>query len=462
MPRKLLKRVALYLRISKDAEKRGLGAARQEKEGRELADRLGWEITAVYMDNDISAYKKGKKRREYLRLLDDIRNGGVDGLIAWDPDRLHRQPRELEDFIDLVEDTDLQIATVVAGDYDLSTPAGRMQARVMGAFARRESEHKSDRLKSKHRELAEAGLPSGGCNGFGYYPRAAGETTWKTNPVEAAEIRWAVDGLFDGSLTQSMVAKKWKAEGLWPTCTPGKVTRMVVSARLAGVREHGGSFHPATWEAIIDIDELLRLRAIVAGRKTGKSPARKHLLAAMLTCGLCGETLQTHYMTRGDRKVRRYSCSTHTGCNKNGIIASHTEDVIKATVIERLRTVDMNAVHAAAVAGRDEALEATTQMAEHQARLAELSAMFAVGDLSKSEWESAKKAVEARMGSLHDVVATVPRAVLSAETVESKWDDMTLDEKRMVIDSVIETITITAASPSNGRFDPDRIKIHWR
>jgi hypothetical protein len=41
-------------------------------------------------------------------------------VVTWHPDRLHRAPRELEDFVDLVEATGATVATVTAGDTDLS------------------------------------------------------------------------------------------------------------------------------------------------------------------------------------------------------------------------------------------------------------------------------------------------------------------------------------------------------
>jgi site-specific DNA recombinase len=43
-----------------------------------------------------------------------------------------------------------------------------MTARIVGAFARHESEHKSERIRRKHLELAEKGLPNGGGRRYGY------------------------------------------------------------------------------------------------------------------------------------------------------------------------------------------------------------------------------------------------------------------------------------------------------
>jgi len=59
-----------------------------------------WPIADTYIDDDVSAYS-GKPRPEYRRLLDDMRAGTVDAVVVWHLDRLHRHPRELEEFFDV-------------------------------------------------------------------------------------------------------------------------------------------------------------------------------------------------------------------------------------------------------------------------------------------------------------------------------------------------------------------------
>src|SRR3954447_23762852 len=98
---------AIYARISRDREGAGLGVERQEADCRALAKRLGWEVVAVYVDNDISAYS-GKPRPQYRAMLDAVRARQVQGIVAWHSDRLHRRPTELEEFITLAEERNLQ------------------------------------------------------------------------------------------------------------------------------------------------------------------------------------------------------------------------------------------------------------------------------------------------------------------------------------------------------------------
>src|SRR6185437_3880522 len=90
-------RAGLYARISSDREGDGLGVARQLQDCEQLAAAKGWTIAERYVDDDVSAYS-GKPRPAYVRMLDDVRTGAIDAVVVYHLDRLHRQPKELEEF----------------------------------------------------------------------------------------------------------------------------------------------------------------------------------------------------------------------------------------------------------------------------------------------------------------------------------------------------------------------------
>ncbi|WP_234442103.1 recombinase family protein [Streptomyces sp. NRRL S-1448] len=160
-------RAAIYVRISQDRGGAGLGIARQEEGCRALCARKGWDVVDVYPDNDVSAYS-GAPRPKWQELLADINEGIVNAVVCWHVDRLTRSPRELEDVIDLADRHGLELATV-SGEIDLATPTGRMIARMLGAAARHEAEHKAERQQRQRRQAAEAGkVAGGGKRPFGY------------------------------------------------------------------------------------------------------------------------------------------------------------------------------------------------------------------------------------------------------------------------------------------------------
>jgi DNA invertase Pin-like site-specific DNA recombinase len=184
------KSAAIYARISHDPSGERLGVQRQEADCLEEAKRRGWSVAQVYVDDDISAFNPKKARPEYQRLLSDIQLGSRDGVMIWRLDRLHRQPRELEEFIVLCDKHRVALATVT-GDVDLSTSQGRLLARAWGAFAAHESDVKSERMRRANLERARRGLARTGWRPYGF--KADGRTTI---PREAAIIKEALTALF--------------------------------------------------------------------------------------------------------------------------------------------------------------------------------------------------------------------------------------------------------------------------
>lgn len=183
-------RAAVYARISLDRVGSGLGVERQLEDCRQLAAERGWDVMAVFSDNDVSAFS-GKIRPGYRELLEYMRGNHVDVVVAWHVDRLHRSPVELEEYIGVSEATATMTVTVKAGDLDLSTAAGRMVARMLGAAARHESEQKSERIRRKRRQEAESGR-SHGPLGYGYDANQA------VVAEEAAVVREVATRLLDG------------------------------------------------------------------------------------------------------------------------------------------------------------------------------------------------------------------------------------------------------------------------
>ncbi len=91
------------------------GITRQKEDILALAEKLGVRIVKWYEENDTTAFRKRRIRLpngrsvwrvirpEFREMLEDYEDGKIEGVIFYDIDRLARQPRDLEDLIDLVE-----------------------------------------------------------------------------------------------------------------------------------------------------------------------------------------------------------------------------------------------------------------------------------------------------------------------------------------------------------------------
>lgn len=160
-------RAAIYLRISQDREMDGLAIERQRQDCEALARFRRWEVVETYVDQSKSATDKTKKRPAYDRMVADYEAGRFSAIVCYDLDRLTRQPRQLEDWIDRAETRGLALVTA-NGDADLSTDGGRLFDRIKAAVARGEVERKSARQSRAHVQRASEGRVPKGVRPLGY------------------------------------------------------------------------------------------------------------------------------------------------------------------------------------------------------------------------------------------------------------------------------------------------------
>jgi site-specific DNA recombinase len=310
-----------------------LGVARQEADCRALIDRKGWVMVDVYPDNDVSAYS-GAPRPAWKRLLADIEDGTIDAIACWHVDRLTRSPRELEDVIDLADRRGVELATVT-GEIDLATPTGRLIARMLGAAARHEAEHKAERQKRQRRQSAEAGKVSGG----GTRPYGYAEDRTTVIDDEAEVIREAARRVLAGESLSSVCRDFRKRDVMTSTgghWVPTTLRRLLASARISGRREHtphnasettrpllGEIMADAIWPAIISATDSDRLRILLSDPardfRSQAATGRTYLLSGILRCGRCGWRMNG----RPRSGVPRYVCPNVPGTASCGGVATN-------------------------------------------------------------------------------------------------------------------------------------------
>jgi DNA invertase Pin-like site-specific DNA recombinase len=459
-------RAGIYARISSDREGDNLAISRQLADCEQLAKQRGWTVVDRYVEADISAYS-GKRRPEYERMLEEIASGLVEAVVVYHADRLHRHPRELEDFIDLCLRRGTKMATV-SGDLDLSTHEGQLMARITGAVARKESDDKSRRIQRKHQELAHAGrLSGGGTRPFGFEADRRA-----IRPDEAAIIRECARRVLAGDSLRSICSdlnergvrsatgKQWSSQTL---------RRLVMSGRISGQREHHGEIvSKAEWEAIISPAETQRLRAKLGDpdRRTNRS-ARRYLLARLLRCGHCGSPL---YARPRDDGSRRYVCASGPGfggCGRLTIVADPLEQFIVEAVLHRLDSPELpQAVNGAAA--DPEGSEWQREIERTQEKLDELAALWADGEITRSEWLTARGPIEKRLDVAKKRLATLNRTSAltphlgNGSQLRQRWAEMTLTRQQQIVAALLEHVVVRPGRRGFNRFDPSRLQPIWR
>ena len=465
------RRAGLYLRISEDRTGKEAGVVRQEKECRELANRLGWQVAEpLYIDNGVSAYNVKRRRPAYERLKDDLRAGRIDAIVAWHPDRMYRQAKELEAVIDLIAETKAKVATVQTGDVDLSSPNGRLVARIGASVAQHESEHKGERVRAWHRQRAEAGLPNGGIRPFGYRPDRL-----SIDDAEAALIREAAARRLAGETTFAIVSD-WNARGLrtvtgkrWTVPSLGAVLR---GPRIAGLRIHRGQLHDGQWPAIIDRADWEQLCALRGNNgRRGRPP--KYLLTGFVWCGACGSRMNTSATgTRANGKTRTYVCggpqTAHGGCGKVGAHAEKVEAVVAAHVLNSFEGAPIPDRVAERASSPQAASDGLATLARLERRLEELEREYSVEGLwTKAKFLKHKTELETKIAAAAAKVATTDELRVDAmlagiSDVRTWWTTAPLDSQRALIGKVIARVVIKPVGRGGNRFDEDRVEVQFK
>ena len=126
-------RAAVYTRISQDAPGQRAGVTRQLEDCEALADRLGWEVTHRYGDNDLPA-SSGPTRPGFEAMLKAMADSEFGAVICSHPDRLFTSTNDLERLIDIANGRQVQLRTVNAVAADVGLPPQRRRA-VTGCAA---------------------------------------------------------------------------------------------------------------------------------------------------------------------------------------------------------------------------------------------------------------------------------------------------------------------------------------
>ncbi|WP_285248845.1 recombinase family protein [Pseudarthrobacter sp. efr-133-R2A-89] len=448
-------RAAIYTRISKDLALEGLGVARQLKDCRALAEKAGWTVVGEFEDNDISA-SGGKNRPAYERLKALMESQAVDVVVVYASDRLHRNPRELEDWIDLAARTGINVHSVTSGTIDLSSPDGKTVARVVTAFAAGEVAKTKARIQRKHLELAEAGAWPGRAS-YGY------TADGKIVESEAAVIREMAARVLHGE-GQNDIARDLSARGI-PTAKGAKwraasIQGILKAPRIAGLRVHHDKIvAKGQWEPIVSEDTFAMLRAkLTPGPSEGKKRGgpRKHLLTGLLVCVKCGTGMVK--CVNGKTKKPSYRCPRNAGavaCGGTTIVAAETEAWLAeaAFQFQDARVVDEE----------DRTGEWLEKIGALDARLEELAADYGSGVISRNEWLAARAAVE-RQKAQYPVPVVRPRELTTGAMLRAAWPDMTTSARRAVLDDIFVKVVVIPRRQVTGlkSFDPGRLVPEWR
>lgn len=389
---------AIYCRISHVADDDQTGVDRQERICREVADRLGVKVAPehVFVDNNRSAWHRSRRRKGWDAMLALAKDRKVRHVIAYHPDRLMRQPKDLEALLDIADEWDITLHGQ-ANRRDLSSPDDRFFLRLEVAHACRSSDDTSRRMTEAMVDRAFDLKPHAGPRRFGYT-----STGLDIVREEADFVRWIFGAFVDGMTAHAIAA----ALNQWGVPTvQGKAWQAHTILSLLDSRHHAGilSFRgedicgpgEGAWPALIDPHtwaDVRQARETRASRWRAAMPTenRFYLLRGLMLCSRCG----TRMVGGGGAKARYYCARTQRRddeqCSRS-ILAEATERFIVDAAVILLENLDMTA-SADSVLDLSQAAQDTITAAE--TRIGELKDMWKAREITTSEYRADRKTEE--------------------------------------------------------------------
>ncbi len=461
------KAVGIWIRVSTEDQARGESPEHHEQRARYYAESKGWQVKEVYHLEGVSG-KSVREHPEAQRMMQDVASGHITGLIFSKLARLARNTRELLDFADYFRDHRADLISLQEA-IDTGTPAGRLFYTLIAAMAAWEREESSERVAASVPIRAKLGKSTGGAAPFGYqwHNRAL-----VPDPKEAP-VRKLMYELFLEHKRKKTVARLLNEAGYRtrngsrfsdttidrlirdPTA---KGTRRANYTKSLGEGKHWKLKPEDEWvlttiEPIISETLWSQCNALLdERRRNGKPPAKKavHLFTGVAFCG-CGHKL---YVPSNSPKYTCYKCR-----------AKIPVDDLETIFHEQLKGFFLSAEDVASYLEQaDETIRHKQELLDTQERdrqriqqdMEKIKRLYMADQISVEGFGREYRPLEERLKQLNDEMPRLQAEVdflkvqyLSSDEVLAeardlyqRWTSLTADEKRQIVEHVVERITV--------------------
>ncbi|MFE4078269.1 recombinase family protein [Paenarthrobacter sp. YIM B13468] len=490
-------RAVLYLRLSAVVDD-STSIDRQDRDLRAHAERQGWTVSGILVDEGISGRKARANATEAVRLIADDE---ADVLAVWKLDRFTRQGwdglGELSRALDARKAANNPALFVALQDGLTSDQSAfRLIAGVLSEVARSEADNAAARLKNSiaYRKTVTNKYAGGAAIPFGYRSVPAPDGVGRVlihDEEEAALVREVTGRILDGAETLSRIAADLQAReiptsksparralragepadgldrGIWRTST---IRSLFTSDLLLGRVTHAGDLIrdadglPASiWPPLLDLATLEALRARIGYPLQGSPDARPvnrraaRLLSGIAFCAVCGSKM---YVTSSSGKPI-YACR-----------ASWNNEPCPSPKIHAVALEDLVSQRFLAFAGRWPEFETieSSDSTSTEASLKEIEGALREATAAMLDDGSDVAALAARIGTLkarRDELRALPATktatnVRTGRTLGEAWDSAVEDAaKRKILAVGLDSVMVAPTTNRRAPIDPDRVSFNW-
>ena len=139
------KTVGIYVRVStEDQAREGYSLKEQKEKLLELCKYRDYQVYKIYEDAGISA--KDTNRPKFLEMMEDVKKGHINMIVAYKLDRVTRSSRDLEKLLEELSKYNCDINCAL-DDINTDTANGKFFTRMLTVLSQLEIERTSERTK---------------------------------------------------------------------------------------------------------------------------------------------------------------------------------------------------------------------------------------------------------------------------------------------------------------------------
>lgn len=450
---RVIKKVALLLRVSTQQQVVGNSLDTQEKVLREWAAREGWEVGATYEDAGKSAYRKVAGRDAFLQMIEDAEAGKFDAVLVLKGDRWMRGVRYSTEFRERLFAVGVQYKSLEEpGAWDGSL-GGFLQGNIADTFAEYYSLDLSIKKTRNLRTHAENGLTLGDVP-FGHRRDDPRQPIYP-DPEQALAVRRMFERYATGLVSMDELADDLNSQGFRPRSKRGKIRFSKASVvgmlknpvNVGFVTRYGELIRVGLHEAIVP-EELFDRVQLMIRQRAGKpranaaQPPRPNLLSGIGFCVTCGNPLWANSALHG--RLCYYRCSSRQRggvCDDRsiGVRAEELEARI-GLMFESMELPKAWQERVRLLTQEDQPDDLDQQRRYWEREIGRAKAGYKAGVLDVDEAAEMRRTAEAHLADLRPIAAE--RAIESGATLTNMreiWPRLTADERR-------EAVRITLAA----------------
>jgi len=459
-----IRRAACYVRVSTANQLENYSIGEQEERTRAYCNSRGWSVYKVYNDGGWSG---GNIKRPFLNdMLNDMQQGKFDIVVVYKLDRLSRSQK---DTLMLIEDKFAKYKVdfvSVTESLDTTTSLGKAMIGILSVFAQLEKDQITERLMTGRIARTKDGRYHGGKpepTGYNY-----DGNDLIVNEYKAKQVREVFDRFLTGQAVNAIRIEMNKKYGGWPGHS--SVLNVLRNTVYIGKVKFQGEEYDGIHEPIVNKEKFERANMLLNQRADENTTAQKNpfrasqILTSLLFCGKCGarhSSARGAYKCYSRSKVDKRFIKDPTCKNKNWPI-----ELLDNIVINAIKSLKHNPKRIDDIF-KDRKDEPIINISAIKKRLKSIKSertrlmdLYQIGDIPiedirgrVSTLQQEEDILESQLLVPTNDTETVKNNFTSLLSgVDTIFDGDSLDEKRLLVGSLINKITLT----------DEHILIEWR